>query len=243
MRSWLIACVLAATSAAAARAASGPPPAVMTALLQLYGRYDPAAHCWHATAQAGGSTVPACLAIVQSDEVAAPEGPRTYMVLQGRAAQGCHGCGGAVAFIVFGGANGLRVLAHSPALPDGNDSSPTGPQRIALNQLGAAQWGWIEAASGAEPSFVVWLPRAGRVVPVARLPPARSDASECDRGRCAVTLSYRIDTSDPQAAYYPILLQASGRDGRHRLAGQAVAHFDLPQYTYRYTYRLSPGLP
>ncbi len=250
MRSWLIACAFAAVSVTAAAAASGPAPAVMTALLQLYGRYDPAGRCWQATAHGDESMVQACLAVVHSDEVAAPEGRRTYMVLEGRGVQDCHGCGGAIAFIVLGGADGLRVLAHSPAVPDGADGTPTDPQRIVLQQLGAAQWGWIEQTSVVgqgvtQSSFLVWLPRAERVLAAGRLPAGRDDkdTGECDRGDRGgcydLTVSYRIDARNPQAPYYPILLQASGRQGRRRVTGQAVARFDLAKYAYQ----LSPGLP
>ena len=248
MRVWLVACL---SVPLLANAESGPPPAVMTAMLQLYGRYDPPGRCWQTPAHADNSTVPACLAIVHADEVAAPEGKRTYVVLEGRGDRDCHGCARTIAFIVFGGADGLRVLAHSPATPDGGDGLPTDPGQVTLHQLGASQWGWVEQTSNSRQddgnsNYVVWLPRAERVVQVAQFPAARDNkgAGECASGARSedcydITVSYRIDAQNPGAPYYPILLQATGRKQHHRVTGQAVARFDLAKYAYR----VSPGLP
>ncbi len=229
MRTWLAGCALASLLAAggAAAAEHGPAPVVMTAMLQLYGRYDPARQCWLATARDGDAPVTACLAIAQADDVEAPDGKRSYMLLAGRSQQG----GLVAAFVEFGGTHGLRVAAHSPpVLLAASSDRPV----IALQRLGASQWGWVSEVkangdSDRDSDYEIWLPRAGEIEPAARFPHARDD----------ITISYRVDALDAQADYYPILLQAHGTKNRRRVSGQAVARFDLP----RYRYDITPGLP
>ena len=221
-----LACLLVASRAAGAE--HGPAPAVMTAMLQLYGQYDPAGHCWLAGARDGNPAVAAaCISIAQAQDVEPPDGKRTYILLVGsREADGL-----TVAFVEFGGTHGLRVVAHSPVWQLG---SPPGQAHITLQRLGASQWGWIaevgaNGANNRDLDYVVWLPRGGRIVPVARFPHARDD----------ITVSYQIDAADAQADYYPIMLQAHGRKNRRPVSAGAVARFDLP----RYRYDITPELP
>ena len=247
MRTGLAACVLASLLVAgrASTAEHGPAPAVMTAMLQLYGRYDPAHYCWFATARDGNAPETACMTVAQANDVAAPEGKRTYLLLAGSSGHGDT----MLAFVEFGGTHGLRVVAHSPALLLA--SPPSGQPLVTLQRLGASQWGWVSEVKTSgdddrDRDYVVWLPRAGQIEPTARFPQAREDhgsaecgAADARRDCYDITVSYRVDATPAQADYYPILLQAHGTKNRRPVSGQAVARFDLP----RYRYDITPGLP
>ena len=200
----------------------------MTAMLQLYGRYDPAGHCWLASTQRGSATVQACLAIIREDKVPGLDGGQTYMVLTGAGRDGR-----LTALVEFGGTHGLRVVAHSPALTD--DAIPD-PGRVTLQRLGDMQWGWVADLpdeAGTASDYVIWLPQADKIVPVCRLPHTR------DAGGYHASVSYSIDQSDQDADYYPLHLRVRGTNNGRPIKLQATARFNLA----RYTYQLSGELP
>ena len=137
------------------------------------------------------------------------------------------------ALVEFGGAHGLRVVAHTPAL---TDAAIPDPGQVRLQRLGDTEWGWVADVAGPASGwsdYVIWLPRADQIVPVCRFPHTR-DADGYD-----VTVSYSIDQSDADASYYPLRLRMRGTRNRRPLSAQATARFDLS----RYAYQLSGELP
>ena len=230
IRSIAAVAALVAAIAPPARAETGPAPAIMTAMLQLYGRYNPAMHCWLATARDGPVPTQACLAIVQADRVAASDGERTYMLLAGPSR-----AGPVMAFVEFGGTHDLRVVAYSPPQHDG---MPAAPDRITLQKLGASQWGWVadtplpgRRRQKDASDYVVWLPRGAAIVPVYRFPHIA--------GGGTTVSDYRVDQADPDAVHYPLDIALSETKDRQPVGAPAVASFDQQHYTYH----LEPAPP
>ena len=240
--------VAAAATGSAARAQIAPvvvPPAVTAALGSAYGRYDPARHCWPASAANGTSPTRGCLAVTRADPVRTPAGDRLFVLLGGTARPDCHACGGLVGFAVLDMAGPPRLVAHSRPIVDGGYGNPGDPKQMHLERLGADRWGWIQesgdVAQGVqEGRLVVWLPRGDRIEAAGTLEGSHDNMG----GECSIvprpaglecssiSVTYSVDARNAAAQSYPIILRAGGQKNGKAVRAEAAAVLDPGTLAY-----------
>ncbi len=234
-----------ATAGSPARAQVAVPPAVTTALGAAYGRYDPARHCWSASAANGTQPTKGCIAITRVEPVHTPEGDRLFVLLGGTAKPDCHACGGLIGFAVLDTAGTPRLVAHSRPIVDGGYGNPGDPKQMHLERLGADRWGCIQeggdVAQGVEEGrLVVWLPRGDRIEAAGTLDGSHDNTG----GECSVVprpaglecssiaVTYAVDARNAAAASYPIILNATGHKDGRAVRVEAAAVFDPSTLIY-----------
>jgi hypothetical protein len=238
--------ILAALAAGSfAQAQTTLPPGVAASLAATYGRYNQAGHCWMAAATDADGVTVACMALKRADPVQTGSARLLYLMLGGNGRITCHACSGVIAFAVFDVTATPRLVAHSPATKDGSFGASADAKAVSVRQLGAQSWGWVEtygytAQGETTQGTLIWLPKGDRVVRAGDLPGSHSNMD----GACSlappppgmdcaeIAIALRIDASNPAAAAYPIVLQATGTKNRRKVSTQAISVFDPVAFAY-----------
>lgn len=185
-----------------------------------FGGYNAARKCRYVTAESDGAILSTCLKVAKTVQVATPSGPRIYVLLEGDdPKKDCHACTGVVAFVTFAPDEpAWRLVARSTPRIDGSWGRANPPENFEVRKLGTDLWGWIETTSYmgqgvTEGRMNLYLPRDGTIVEAGSLPGDHDNMGNCEEGKpktfggedCVeVTISLGVDTSQPEATFYPM---------------------------------------